>query len=158
MSQFRIGDRSSFLFRVTRRKELDGEHLVRKPVHRSELQALRQNPVRPSKRYESAPKCWPKQSDDLTVPNWRVGGQPNLGRTWVELGPGNDRQPGVCPFGIDGDLDPGTLDRHDAPPIGEARLNLGLTDSPRSPVAGLLVAEATASSPIRPPVPPLRSA
>ena len=40
------------------------------------------------------------------------------------------------------DLDPGTLDRHDAPPIGETRLNLGLTDSPRSPVAGLLVAEA----------------
>ena len=70
---------SAFLFRVTRRKEPAGEHLVRKPVHRSELQALRQNPVRPSKRYQSAPKCWPNQSDDLTVPNWRGGGQPNMG-------------------------------------------------------------------------------
>src|SRR5271157_4147955 len=60
----------------------------------------------------------------------------------ANLGPGNDRQPSACSLGVDGDLDLGSLDRLDPPPIGEARLNLGPAHSPRSPVARLLVAEA----------------
>jgi hypothetical protein len=61
----------------------------------------------------------------------------------AELGLGNNRKPSTCSLAVGCDLDLGRLDRLDAAPIvGEARLNLGLADSPRSPITGLLAAEA----------------
>src|SRR5450755_393463 len=67
------------------------------------------------------------------------------GRPPPALRPGDRRQPGeraVGAAGAPGDFEGGAGNRVDPPAVGEAGPDLVLADSPRAPVAGLLIGEA----------------
>jgi dihydrofolate reductase len=66
-------------------------------------------------------------------------------RSWPHdnrSGSGDDGQPGLRSVGIDGDVDDGRVDRDHSPSLGEVRTDLILGHPPRTPIAGLVVAEA----------------